>query len=575
MGDVPFPIAGDQEVHLQEDLAALWVRVALDGAFGALDDVPSVFGGTGRAGRPLLGDAPRHPADDGHEVPPLELSGITHRRGVALVLLEGPQRLEVHLGILLLFVLAVLEDQAGLLDEVQLRMLDVHDLGPVAPEGLHLLTRKLPQGQLQLEVVGLRGPRLPKEAPDDEVRVEGQLQPGLLRCEVLLEDREVLRPDLPEALLDLDDQIRLLRELNDRRGLEEHRSIRTTGGTPHLLVGVHGLEQLDLQVRGLPEDLLVDEALEEPVLHHELLGVHLGRMPIDELTDEELFRGPEELGVELREGVHGPDGHLRRIPPEGPLHEVCEGHLLLRDGHDVRGGHEALQHLHLVSALVFVLVLVAPEAHIHLEVLLDVLREDPPPMAIGDHLLEGRVPRQEVREVTCRRRPACLEDPEGEVEVRPGEGPVEGLRLVHEGHEGRTLREPHVVVEEVLPALLALELHANPHLRPGPVEALRQEALEDPMVQVHDIGRSSVAVQRGNEDRARVQLFRLPEEDPLVEDLFDPVGQLPHLPHVTGVSGLRGLEVDRRHREDRSGRGTKGPQGKAPEDRRRRFRLKH
>lgn len=117
------------------------------------------------------------------------------------------------------------------------------------------------------------------------------------------------------------------------------------------------------------------------------------------------------------------------------------------------------------------------------------------------------------------------------------------LALVDGGQEGLALREAPVVLEEPLLGLIGLELHTDPHLGPGAVEAHLHEALEDVLMNVLDIRRGSIAVKRGNEDRLRVQLLRLLVEDPVVEDLFHPLGELPEFPEVRGVAGAGGPEV--------------------------------
>ena len=139
VGHILLALPGDREVDLHEDLAALRVCEALDDPLGALGDVPAVV----LLG--LVGHEPRHPADHRDRVAPLE--GGTRGTRVALDPVEGPQVLEVDLRLrLLLFVPVALEDQAGLLGEVHLRVQVVQVLGPVGPEDLDLVCRELPEG---------------------------------------------------------------------------------------------------------------------------------------------------------------------------------------------------------------------------------------------------------------------------------------------------------------------------------------------------------------------------------------------------------------------------------------------
>ena len=402
-----------------------------------------------------------------------------------------------------------------------------------------------PNNQLDLQGVRLDGPRLAQEGPHDQVRVHGELHPGLRGREGLLEQGQIFRSQVLEDPLDLLDQVGLFGQLHHDRRLDELRGARPTRGPSDLFVGVLGLEELDPEVRGRRESLFGDEGLEEGIVHHEVLRVDIGTVPIDELRDEALVPGVEEHRVELREGPHGPVGHLGRVPLHRFGHEVRKEDLLASLAHDARCLHDALQHFDLVGPLVFVLVLVAPEGDVDQEALVDVLGEDPPPMPVLDDILQGLVVHEERPKVPGWGPTAALDDPEGEVQVGPGEGAVEGLAVVNGGQQVLALREAVVVLEEPLLALLREVLDTDAHLGPGPVEPLDEEPLENIRMDVLDVRRSTVTVQGGHEDRTRIQLLRVLELDPLVEHLFHPLCQLAALALVDVLAGLGGPEVQR------------------------------
>ena len=66
---------------------------------------------------------------------------------------------------------------------------------------------------------------------------------------------------------------------------------------------------------------------------------------------------------------------------------------------------------------------------------------------------------------------------------------------------------------QLLQALLRGELDADAHLRSGPVEPFELEALEDPRMQVHLVGRTSITIVWGHQDQIRIKLLRLREQD--------------------------------------------------------------
>ena len=92
--------------------------------------------------------------------------------------------------------------------------------------------------------------------------------------------------------------------------------------------------------------------------------------------------------------------------------------LLLREV--LAGNSDALEDLDFMSGLILILVHVAPEGDVHLHLPSDCLREDPPLMAMEDHILEVRILSQESLEVPHRRPQPGLDDPEAHVQVGTG-----------------------------------------------------------------------------------------------------------------------------------------------------------
>ena len=126
-------------------------------------------------------------------------------------------------------------------------------------------------------------------------------------------------------------------------------------------------------------------------------------------------------------------------------------------------------------------------------------------------ILQVLIPLQDIVEVPNGGFGSCLKQPEGQVVVAAGQGPINGLNLDCR-QELTTLGEPLVVVVEALQSLSAGELEADANSRPGPIEPFVLEALEDPKMHMELIGRSSKAVQRSNQDQGRVQLLRILKE---------------------------------------------------------------
>ena len=137
------------------------------------------------------------------------------------------------------------------------------------------------------------------------------------------------------------------------------------------------------------------------VRHHEVLGVHHRAVEVHELLDEVLVATPEELHeVPGQGGEHG-GTNLGWIPPGRSGHEVPHLHLVLGGPHGIRSRHDGLEDLDLVGAVVLVLILIPPETDVNLPVLRDLFGQHPPPMAVLDHIGEGRVVGQEGPEVSC------------------------------------------------------------------------------------------------------------------------------------------------------------------------------
>ena len=126
------------------------------------------------------------------------------------------------------------------------------------------------------------------------------------------------------------------------------------------------------------------------------------------------------------------------------------------------------------------------------------LLEDPPLASVVYSVREGLVRVTEVAQVTTGTRRPLLDEPEGQVEVRAGQGPVEDLALVNPRKERIPIRESVVVLEELLLAFRSLVLHANARLWPRGIKALLNEALKHPHVDMRGVGRRTVADARGN-----------------------------------------------------------------------------
>ena len=89
-----------------------------------------------------------------------------------------------------------------------------------------------------------------------------------------------------------------------------------------------------------------------------------------------------------------------------------------------------------MSAIVLVLVLIAPDTDVDLPIDGHRLLQDPPLMPVLHNASEVLVIAHEVPQVTRRRTEgALLDQPEGEVRVRARHGTVEGLVLIDDREE--------------------------------------------------------------------------------------------------------------------------------------------
>ena len=124
-------------------------------------------------------------------------------------------------------------------------------------------------------------------------------------------------------------------------------------------------------------------------------------------------------------------------------------------------------------------------------------------MPILDNLAKAVLLHQG-RDVSCWRADATGQDPEGQVEVRPSDGPVHRLRLIDGRQQRRSCGEPSVVLDESRLALDTGVLHADAHRRPRAVEALGGEALEDLVVNVLDVWWSPISIAGVHQESARL-----------------------------------------------------------------------
>ena len=246
-------------------------------------------------------------------------------------------------------------------------------------------------------------------------------------------------------------------------------------------------------------------------------------MPIDELADEVLVTGldePADVPGEVLEHT------LPDLPGEPSLHlrnDVRDAgrRLAVAVSQILDGLHDGLEDLDLAGALVLRLVLVPPMGDVLLEGRVEVLWEDPPLVPVVNDVLEVGVTCCEALEVTVGRRSTTPKDPEGQVEVRARDGPVEDLVIVDRREVLVARGEGLVVFEELGLALGRAVLDEDPSRRPRAIEALVKETLEDVRMYMMYIRRCSIPVVDAHEDLVRVDLLVLLEKGLLLECLDD------------------------------------------------------
>ena len=138
--------------------------------------------------------------------------------------------------------------------------------------------------------------------------------------------------------------------------------------------------------------------------------------------------------------------------------------------------------------LILVLIHVPPEADVHLPLCEDRFRQDPPLMTTHCSIIQVLILLQDLDEVPNGGFGSCLKQPEGQVVVAAGQGPV-NCRQFDYRHEMTTLGEPLVVFVEGLQSFSAGVLDADANSRPGPIEPFDLEALQDPIMHMGLIGR--------------------------------------------------------------------------------------
>ena len=73
----------------------------------------------------------------------------------------------------------------------------------------------------------------------------------------------------------------------------------------------------------------------------------------------------EELEVVLREALHSGVGDFRGGPAHRPMHDLPEGHGPRHEGQLGTGLDDVPEDLNFMEGLVFVLIHIAPQAHLH------------------------------------------------------------------------------------------------------------------------------------------------------------------------------------------------------------------
>ena len=134
-------------------------------------------------------------------------------------------------------------------------------------------------------------------------------------------------------------------------------------------------------------------------------------------------------------------------------------------------------------------------------------------MPILHDVNEVRVVGQDVLDVSSQRVCACLDSPEGNVEMRPSQGRIHSPRFI----DGWEVLAPHaealVVLDQLLFALLAFDLHTDTNLRPVATEPLGLEGFQ-PLMHMRYIRRCTIPVQTGHDEAPRFNLLGLWENCP-------------------------------------------------------------
>ena len=114
-----------------------------------------------------------------------------------------------------------------------------------------------------------------------------------------------------------------------------------------------------------------------------------------------------------------------------------------------------------------------------------------------------------------------MEDPESQVTMGKGERSIQHLVLVDRWEERVALRETTVVLDEGLLASLGPKLDTDADLRPSAVETFDQDVLDECIVEVRDIRRRSITIQRSNQNEPRIDGLWLLVDHLLLEGLLD------------------------------------------------------
>ena len=104
-------------------------------------------------------------------------------------------------------------------------------------------------------------------------------------------------------------------------------------------------------------------------------------------------------------------------------------------------------------------------------------------MSAQDHFFQGLTGQQFAKSSNGRGSP-ILDGPESQAQMSAGQGSTQGPTVSFQDlwQELVALREPPVVLQELLDPLLRPVLHTDPNGRPGVVVSVLLEGLQDPTV---------------------------------------------------------------------------------------------